>query len=114
MVIAKYSEVQRREEKVMPNCQNCDYKWSWFDTFKIGVTNNKKCPNCGEGQYVMLQKSKAIYFVFFASLIVLLFSRPFFDLSDTVYISFGILFALIMFVIMPYTIKLSNEQKPLW
>lgn len=98
----------------MPNCQNCNYKWSWFDTVKVGIKNNKKCPDCGERQYVLPQTGKRMYFVFLISLIVLLFSRPLFDLSIIVYSSLGTLFILMMIFILPYTIKLSNEQKPLW
>ena len=98
----------------MPNCQNCDYKWSWLDTAKIGFINNKKCPNCNERQYVSPRLSKGIYAIYFISLIVLLASRPLFDLSSTVFISLGALFVLVMTIIIPFTVKLTNEQEPLW
>lgn len=98
----------------MPNCQNCDYKWSWFDTVKVGFMNNKKCLNCGERQYVSTKTKKRTYAIYLPFLLILLFFRPLFDLNSTVYVSFIILFLLVMIVTIPYTIKLSNKQEPLW
>lgn len=98
----------------MPNCQNCNFKWGWFDTVKIGFMNNKKCPNCGEKQFIKPQSRKGVYAIYLVPLIVFLFSRPLFDLSMLVYVSIGILFIIALTIIIPYTIKLSNEQEPLW
>lgn len=98
----------------MPNCENCNYKWSWLDTAKIGFKNNKKCPNCGERQYVSQKAGNRYYAIYFFLLIALVFSRPLFDLSNTIFIPLGILFIVGMLINIPYTIKLSNEQKPLW
>lgn len=98
----------------MPNCQNCNYKWSWFDTVKIGFMNNKKCPNCEERQYIKPQANRRIYAFYILPWIVLLFSRPLFDWSTLVFVSIGLLFVLAITLLIPYTIKLSNEQEPLW
>ena len=98
----------------MPNCQNCNYKWSWFDTVKIGFMNNKKCPNCEERQFIKPQASRGIYAFYIFPWIVLLFSRPLFDWSTPVFLSIGFVFILALTMIIPYTIKLSNEQEPLW
>ncbi|WP_033542888.1 TIGR04104 family putative zinc finger protein [Planococcus sp. CAU13] len=98
----------------MPNCQNCNYQWSWFDTFKIGFMNNKKCPNCQERQYIKPQANKRIYVFYIVPLIILLFSRPLFDWSTPVFLSIGFFFIFALTLIIPYTIKLSNEQEPLF
>lgn len=98
----------------MPNCQNCDFKWSWLDTAKIGFKNNKKCPNCGERQYISPRSRTGTYGFVIVPLIIFMFSRPLFDLSSSVYILLGILLILTMFIFLPYGIKLSNEQEPLW
>lgn len=98
----------------MPNCQNCNYQWSWFETMKIGFMNNRKCPNCQERQYVKPHTSKAVFALYILALIVLLFSRPLFDLSIPVFISIGFVFVLALTLIIPYTIKLANRQEPLF
>lgn len=98
----------------MPKCQNCDHTWSWLGTVKIGIKNNKKCSNCGKRQYVSAKSGKKQYAVYFFLLIALVFSRPLFDLSNMLYIPIGALFIIGMFMHIPYTIQLSNEQKPIW
>lgn len=98
----------------MPNCQNCGYKWSWLDTVKIGLRNNKKCPNCKKRQYVSPQWGKRNYAIYLLPMFIILFSRPLFNLSDVVFHLLAILFIVSMVIITPYTIKLSNEQEPLW
>lgn len=98
----------------MPNCQNCNYTWSRIDSLKVGFMNNKKCPNCGERQFIKPQASKGIYALYIIPLIVLLFSRPIFDWSMLVFLSTGFFFVLALTIILPYTIKLSSEQEPLW
>ena len=98
----------------MPNCQNCGYQWSWSDTMKIGFKNNRKCPNCKERQFIKPQTSGGIYVLYMIPFILMLFSRSLFDLSTYVFISIGLLFVVILTLIIPYTIKLSNKQEPLW
>ncbi|MDE0583390.1 hypothetical protein ON064_10130 [Planococcus sp. A6] len=98
----------------MPSCENCNYQWSWLDTAKIGFKNNKICPNCGERQYVSQKAGYKFYAIYFLLLMVLVFSRTLFDLSNIFYIPLGVLLIIGTFFFIPYSIKLSNEQKPLW
>lgn len=98
----------------MPNCQNCNYKWSWSDTLIIGFKNNKKCPNCEERQFIKPQASKGVSMLYILPMIIILFSRPLFDWSTPVFLSIGFFFILVATMLIPYTIKLSNEQEPLW
>ncbi|QHJ69153.1 TIGR04104 family putative zinc finger protein [Planococcus halotolerans] len=98
----------------MPNCQNCNYKWSWSDTVKIGFKNNKTCPNCGERQYVAPKSQLGISLFTFIPLFIFVLLNSFYDLNIAVFISFVALFVIGMLTCIPFTIKLSNEQKPLW
>lgn len=98
----------------MPNCQKCNHQWSWFDTVKIGFINNKKCPNCGERQYVSPQPQKKVFLLYFIPFILIVFLRPLFNLDDTVYFLLSASIILCLLIYIPFSIKLSNEQKPLW
>lgn len=98
----------------MPKCPNCNHQWSWFDTLIIGFKNNKKCPNCEERQFIKLQANKGVYILYILPLPIILFSRIIFDWSTPVFLSIGFFFILVATMLVPYTIKLSNEQEPLW
>lgn len=98
----------------MPICQNCTHQWSWPDTVIIGFKNNKNCPHCGERQYVTPNSQKVISLFTYIPLIIFIFLNSIYDLANIVFLSFITLFVLGMFIYIPYTIKLSNEQKPLW
>lgn len=98
----------------MPSCENCKYKWSWLDTIKIGFKGVKKCTSCGKRQYISQKPGNVYYYIYFFLLITLLSSLPLFDLSYLVSIFIATLFIIGMIAFIPYTIKLSNEQEPLW
>ena len=100
----------------MPVCQNCGYEWSWRETAKIGIgfKYSKKCPNCNKKQYVVPNMRRDIGFYYFIPSILLLIFDAIFQLSTKVFLSIGILFVLVIVITFPYTIKLSNEQEPLW
>lgn len=98
----------------MPTCQNCNHKWNWSSAVLIGFKNNKSCPNCGERQYVMPKTQLRISLFTFLPLFLLVCLNSFFDLNNLLFVSFATVFILGMFVFIPFTIKLSNEQKPLW
>lgn len=98
----------------MPNCQNCNYQWSWLETFKMGVKSSKRCSSCQKRQYVSMKSRKGPYFFYMIPLVILLASGPLFDLSVAMYSGLGILLVVFLSVLLPFTIKLSNEQEPLW
>ena len=98
----------------MPKCQSCDSQWGWLDTLKVGFINNKKCPICQKRQYVSPSAKKRQLLIYYFPFIFLVIASPLFNLSNTVSLSIGFLFILIIIATSPYTIKLSNEQKPLW
>ncbi|MGM0899219.1 MAG: TIGR04104 family putative zinc finger protein [Bacillota bacterium] len=98
----------------MPHCENCGTKWSWSDTLKIGFKNNRKCPSCGERQYVVPNFSTKTYALYLLPLLTLIVLNIFFEFPLGVYIALAAPYILIVIALIPYTIKLSSEQKPLW
>ena len=98
----------------MPNCENCDCQWRWAETFKLGFKGSGLCPNCKKRQYVSTKARSGPYFFYMIPFITLLLLGPLFNLNIVVYTSLGILLIFILTITLPYTIKLSNERKPLW
>lgn len=98
----------------MPHCENCGTKWNWANTLKIGFTNNRKCPSCGERQYVVADTKLRTYIATALPLVILITASNYLDLSTQLTITMAAVFCMVMMAIMPYTIKLSNKQEPLW
>ena len=98
----------------MPHCENCGTKWSWADTLKIGFKNNKKCTNCGERQYVVPDLSLKTYILYLLPVITLIVLNILFEFSTGLFIALATPYILVAIVFMPYTIKLSTKQKPIW
>lgn len=98
----------------MPNCQNCNYQWSWLETLKLSFKSNKLCSNCQKRQYVSVKSRKGPYFFYMIPVILLLASGSLFDLDPVIFILLGILVVLLLLAVLPFTIKLSNKQEPLW
>ena len=100
----------------MPHCQNCAHQWSWTDTLKLSFKYFKgvKCPNCGKEQYVSIKSKQRPMLISFIGVFILVFSRPLFDLNLLTYTLLAILLLLIVLIATLYSIKLSNEQEPLW
>ncbi|MGM0898237.1 MAG: TIGR04104 family putative zinc finger protein [Bacillota bacterium] len=98
----------------MPECQKCGFQWAWKDSLKISFKNNKKCPNCAQRQYVTPTTKKRHLLFYFLPSMILITANPLFHLNDAVFFFLLFSLALVMMVTVPYTITLSNEQKPLW
>lgn len=98
----------------MPNCRNCNYRWSWVETLKLSVKSNKLCSNCQKRQYVSVKSRKSPYFFYMIPVIILLASGSLFDLDPVIFILLVILVVLLLHGVLPFTIKLSNKQEPLW
>ncbi|WP_185960115.1 TIGR04104 family putative zinc finger protein [Planococcus soli] len=97
----------------MPTCQNCNCQWSWIVALKLGFKGNKLCSNCSKRQYVSVKSRTRPYFSYMIPVIILLASGSLFDLDQVFYILSGVLLVLLSLIILPFTIKLSNEQEPL-
>lgn len=98
----------------MPHCENCGNRWSWADTLMIGFTNNRKCPSCGERQYVVPNLSIKTYILYLLPLFILIILNITFEFPMGLFIALAIPYILIVIALIPYTIKLSTKQKPIW
>lgn len=98
----------------MPSCQNCNCQWSWIETLKLSFKGNKLCSNCSKRQYVSVKSRTGPYFFYMIPVVILVASGSLFDWVQVFYILSGILLVLFLLVILPFTIKLSNKQEPLW
>jgi len=112
--ITSSSEFSLERNEKMPTCQNCGFKWSWWDTVKIGFKNNKNCSNCHKRQFVSPSIKMSQLLIYFFPFLLLVVTNSLLNLSDTVLLSIGFILVLVMIATMPYKIKLTNEQKPLW
>lgn len=100
----------------MPECQNCNYKWSWKTAFKKAMKFNSgiECPNCGRKQYVTTKSRIRGSIIGSLSGPIIIFSSMIFDLDLLATIAFGLLLIVLVTLTTPYTIELSNDNKPLW
>lgn len=72
-------------EIFMRKCQNCGYKWKAKEIWTLGFSKSgKKCPNCGEKQYISVE-TQGIFTLGYISLICV--------------------------IIFPFLIKLSSKDK---
>ncbi|GGP09110.1 hypothetical protein [Oceanobacillus neutriphilus] len=72
----------------MTVCRNCGKRWGLFKTYKIVFANDGvECPNCGKKQYLSG-----------SSLINLLFGST----------------VIIFFILVPFLVKLSNEEEQIY
>lgn len=96
----------------MTTCENCNNKWSWTQTIKKTTTFNPAmiCPYCEEKQY-QTQKSK-VKIGFLTPIILLpLLIQIFFDIPSAILLSlFPVLFVIVL-LIYPFLVELSNKEE---
>lgn len=99
----------------MPTCQNCQTKWSWWQTLKRSfvINGGMMCPYCGERQYITPRARKiSMLITFTAPAIILL--KILFDFSH-IFLLFALLGSLPLLIgIFPLFLELSNKDQPLW
>ena len=100
----------------MPNCASCEYKWSCRYTlnkafsFKDGI----KCPNCGMEQFITPESRKRGSVISLITLPVLILPSLFVDVNSVTSFSIaGGLFILVL-ILIPFSIELSNGNETLW
>jgi len=100
----------------MPNCQNCTSKWSWSDAFKLSFSPFKgsKCAKCKQNQFISTKSRLLSSIISGVGVFSLILFTTLLDVSLPVYLSFGTLLILAVITTIPYSIKLSSEQEPLW
>src|SRR5690625_3696951 len=96
----------------MPTCENCNNKWSWKQTIKKTTTLNPEmtCPYCGERQY-QTQKSKTKIGLLTIIILWPLLIQALFDISGAILLSLIPVLASIVFLVYPFLVELSSEEK---
>lgn len=98
----------------MPTCEKCQTEWTWKDSQKAIFQFKKglKCPYCGETQYQTSSSQKRTSLVGMAPLLML----PVVIFIDSWFLTISlILLASISHLsLIPFFMKLSNEEEPLW
>ncbi len=96
----------------MPICTNCKNKWSWKQTVKKITTLNHEmfCPYCGEKQYRSNTSKNIIPFIV-PIMLLPVFIKIFFDVPIVILFSLIPLLAVIIFILFPFSIKLSSEKE---
>ncbi|MDW0109763.1 hypothetical protein QT716_06800 [Sporosarcina aquimarina] len=96
----------------MTTCQNCNEKWNWKQTMKNTTTLNPAmtCPKCGEKQYQTQKSKKRISFLTMIILLPLLI-QIFFDIPAIILLSLLPFFTVIIFLLYPFFVELSNRQR---
>ncbi|WP_102691759.1 TIGR04104 family putative zinc finger protein [Rummeliibacillus pycnus] len=99
----------------MPICRQCGHKWSWKETFvKLYTFKNKlTCSYCKSNQYIS-KKSKDQLSLY--TIIVPLVYIPLVSIGVSIgyILTCGITTYILMSICMPFLIKLSNEDEPMW
>jgi len=100
----------------VPTCQNCGAEWSWKQTFKamMRFSISMVCPHCGEKQYESVSSKRKTMLIGMLP-IPLVFIFPYIS-GMTVWIALilAIMVSTVMMSIMPFFLKLSNEEEPYW
>ncbi|MCA0172928.1 hypothetical protein [Bacillus sp. RAR_GA_16] len=72
----------------MANCTNCHYKWGVKELWSLGFSKSgKECPNCRKKQYLS-SETKNMFTLGYLSMLFI--------------------------IILPFYIKLSDKDEPLW
>src|SRR5699024_8721883 len=96
----------------MPICKVWNNKWNWKQTVKQTMTSKNaiSCPYCKEKQYVSKKSIKNQSFLRSTILLPLLM-LPFFDLPGAVFLSLFPVLAVIVFLLNPFLVELSNQNE---
>ncbi|WP_217588005.1 TIGR04104 family putative zinc finger protein [Lentibacillus saliphilus] len=99
----------------MPTCQQCGKRWTWKQTMRASFTldTGYMCPYCETKQYLTKKarhKTSATVFVIPISLLLPVFFDMQWYVLVPIYLSVGVL----IFLIQPFLMDLSNDEEPLW
>lgn len=93
----------------MPICQHCKQKWTWLESMK--KIFRMTCPYCGEKQYQSAQSKKIASFIYVIPMLIVFIMNSLFSLSIGVGLMFLLLILALFFSIIPFYLKLSNEEE---
>ncbi|TFD99901.1 TIGR04104 family putative zinc finger protein [Jeotgalibacillus sp. R-1-5s-1] len=100
----------------MPTCKKCGENWTFGSSIKKALLYAKgtKCAYCGTPQYISSKSGKRTNLIYVIALLSVVLGRPLFDLAGIPYLMLAIPVIMIVMVIVPFSIELSNEKEPLW
>ncbi|WP_227394640.1 TIGR04104 family putative zinc finger protein [Jeotgalibacillus aurantiacus] len=100
----------------MPTCNTCGKRWTFTQSIKKALLYSKgtKCFYCGTPQYLSTRSGKRTNLIYVIALLGVVLGRPLFDLAGFPYLMLAIPVIIIVMVIVPFSIELSNEKEPLW
>ncbi|WP_397443523.1 TIGR04104 family putative zinc finger protein [Planococcus sp. 107-1] len=95
----------------MPICENCKTGWTWKQTLKSSfvLTTSMKCPYCSKKQYTTPKSRKQILLLNMLIPLPLLI-QAFFDIEGWVTINLMLGFFLLAIVLLPFWMKVQNEE----
>ncbi|MBK3496481.1 hypothetical protein JFL43_16775 [Viridibacillus sp. YIM B01967] len=95
----------------LPVCESCHEEWSWRVSIKKMFTLNRAmiCPNCGKKQYETKKSKKRFELIVLYPNSVLLINA-FFDLHLWEIVLMYVAIVITQFIIIPYKIKLQNDE----
>ncbi|SFE03589.1 cxxc_20_cxxc protein [Lentibacillus persicus] len=96
----------------LPVCWSCNYIFKWREVLFI-IDGRKKCPNCGERQYITTQSNResGLYGVV---LPVIPFVLNVFGLSWILTGSIAFLAMMIYLSVIPFKLQFTNYREPLF
>jgi CXXC-20-CXXC protein len=99
----------------MPTCKYCGSKWSWFDSIKqlFRFRKSMKCNHCGEIQY-QSSSSRNKTSLFVLSPIIIIPLSILFNLSPTSILLVELALIVAVLFIMPFFLKLTEKDEPMW
>lgn len=99
----------------MPSCQNCGFKWSFKDTWKITFkftgSSGRKCSRCDDTQYISKKSLNRIGIMGILGLILLVLIRPFLAQDLWTSVLLAVPFAVVLTVANLLLIELSGVQQ---
>lgn len=99
----------------MPTCMNCGRKWSWLNSLKkiSSFRKSMKCSHCGEIQYQSSSSRNVTSLLVLLPIITIPISALF-NLNLIHILLFNLSLFAVVILLIPYFLKLSNKDEPLW
>ncbi|MYL57578.1 hypothetical protein GLW20_08675 [Virgibacillus halodenitrificans] len=96
----------------LPECWSCDYVFKWRELLFL-LDGRKKCPNCGERQYITTQSNWKLG-VYGIPLPLIPFILNVFNVTWTLtgFITFLSLIVYLSFI--PFKLEFTNNRQPLF
>ncbi|WP_175631830.1 TIGR04104 family putative zinc finger protein [Virgibacillus siamensis] len=94
----------------LPECWSCKYIFKWGELLFF-IDGHKKCPKCGEKQYITTHSHWKSGFYSLA-LLLILFILNIFDLTVTLTAIFTFLSLVVVLSLIPFKLEFTNDREP--